>query len=174
MSHGLLSFIAGLLAFTGYIAAYLVILRLRLKIGWLYLQIVVGGVIHIASTLLYAFLLEGFLYWYALGIFAVGWLCFFVLSIAVYVSISANILRKIYKSPKHAMTIKRIYEICGKQPFKERAEFLVGTGQVEQGKAGYQITSTGERNVKIVRMMRRILGLDGSGIYSKDETLKMD
>ncbi len=168
----LLSFAAGMLTFVGYVVAFLVIRRLRPRIGWFALQIITGGAIHIISTILCLFLLKGFVYWYALGIFAVGWFCFFTLSTAVYVSISAKILCTIYKTSNRAMTTDEIFEICIQHPFVKRVKFLLAASQIRKGKTGYQITSTGEKNVKVIRAMRKILNLDGSGIYSREETMK--
>lgn len=167
MTAQLLSFVAGLVAFIFYVAVFLVLKRLRPGIGWLTLQVASAGVIHVFSSILFSFLLEGFLYWYALGIFFVGWFCFFTLSTAIYVSISARILRTIYKSPDQSLLLEDVFRVCVREPFRERAEFLAASDLAEKGEIGYRITAAGDKNARRVHSLRRFFGMkESSGLYS--------
>jgi hypothetical protein len=168
MSFQVLSFAGGFLAFVIFATAFLVLKRLKVKMGWFALQIVVGGSVHVLSTILFLLLWKGFIYWYALGVFAVLWFCFFTLSTAVYVSVSANILRTIRSSPGQSLTVDQIFKMCVQKPFEERAIFLQESGLVKEGRIGFKVTEAGIKNARFVHFMRHLLGLDGSGLYSAE------
>lgn len=166
MISQVLSFIAGLAALVFYMGVFLVLMRLQLRIGWFALQIITGIIIHVLSSLLFYYLLQGFLYWYALGIFSVGWFCFFTLSTAIYVSISARILRIINKQPGQSLPLDDIFQVCIREPFSERAEFLVSSGFAQKGANRYRITDIGDKNARRVKWMRLFFGMEGSGLYA--------
>lgn len=105
------------------------------------------------------------MYWHSLAVFLVGWFCFFTLSTAVYVSISARILRAISRQPDQSLPVNEIFRVCVREPFRERAEFLVASGLAQKGPIGYRITVRGEKNASRVRAMRSVFGMDGSGLY---------
>jgi hypothetical protein len=170
----LYSFVVGAVAFIFYIVVFLILMRLRLRIGWVTLQATSGIIIYILSTILALYLINGFLCWYALGIFSVGWFCFFTLSTAVYVSISARILRTINKQPDQSMPLDDIFRVCIRKPFQERAEFLFVSGFSQKGKFGFRITDTGYKNAKRLQAMRRLFGMEGSGLYSSTGGTKME
>jgi hypothetical protein len=166
MSAQLDSFAIGLVAFIFYIVVFLVLMRLRLRIGWVALQAAAAVLIHILSSILAFNMVNGFLYWHALGVFSVCWFCFFTLSTAVYVSISARILRTINRQPDLSISVDEIFRVCIRRPFQERAEFLAASGQAQKGDFGYKITEAGDRNARRLKAMRDFLGMEGSGLYS--------
>jgi hypothetical protein len=161
-----LSFGTGLVAFFFYAAIFLFLMRLHLKIDWFVLQIVIGSVVHVFSSVFFYYTVHGFLYWYALGVFSVCWFFFFTLSTAIYVSISAKMLRTIDEQPEHALSIDDIFNICIRQPFEARVKFLITSKQVKRGEIGYRITDIGAKNALRVQAMRRFWGMAGSGLYS--------
>jgi hypothetical protein len=165
MISQILSFIAGFAALVLYMGVFLALMRLRLRIGWFALQIICGIIIHVLSSLFFYYILQGFLYWYALGIFSVGWFCFFTLGTAIYVSISARILRTINKQPGQSLPLDDIFQVCIREPFNDRAEFLVASGLAQKGANGYRITDIGEKNARRVQWMRLFFGMEGSGLY---------
>jgi len=168
----LYSFATGLVAFIFYTVVFLILMRLRLKVGWVTLQVFVGGIIHILSSMLSFYFVNDFLYWYALGVFSVCWFCFFTLSTAVYVSISARILRTINNNHDQSSSLDDIFRVCIRQPFQERAEFLVASGLAQKGKFGFRITDTGGKNARSLQALRRFFGMEGSGLYSLDRGIK--
>jgi hypothetical protein len=101
-----------------------------------------------------------------LGVFSVCWFCFFTLSTAIYVSISARILRTIYKQPDQSIHVDDIFRDCIRKPFQERAEFLVASGLAQKGKVGFRITNTGDKSARRLLAMRHFFGMEGSGLYS--------
>jgi len=167
----LVSFAAGLIAFIFYVLIFLVLMRFQLKVDWFVLQLVIGSLIHIISSAFFYFAIKGFLYWYALGIFSFSWLVFFTLCTAIYVSISANILRTINIQPQHALSIDEIFNYCIRNPFEIRAEFLVFSKLAQKGKVGYRITTSGNKNARVIQAMRRLLGMEGSGLYTSVEVV---
>jgi hypothetical protein len=174
MMAQLLSFTAGLVAFVFYMAVFLVLIRLRPGMGWFSLQLAAASIIHVLSSILFSYLLKSFLYWHALGVFSVGWFCFFTLSTAIYVSISARILRTIHKYPGQSLPLEDIFRVCVREPFRERAEFLVASGLAQKGEIGYRITDAGDKNARRVHSLRRLFGMEESGLYSLAEGLKDD
>jgi energy-coupling factor transporter transmembrane protein EcfT len=135
------------------------------RIGWFLLQVMVGAVVHLVATILFVFCLPGFHYWYSLGVFSVGWFVFFTFSTAIYVSISARILRTLDQCPGRTMTVEEIFDVSVKRPFEERADFFVKTGMVTLDNGKYQITKKGCDSASRILQMRKILGMDGSGLY---------
>ena len=168
----LLSFAAGLVAFIIYIVVFLVLMRFQLKVDWFTLQLIIGSLIHVISSVFFFYIMKGFLYWYALGIFSVCWFCFFTLSTAIYVSISANILRTINRQPEHALSLDEIFNLCIRKPFETRAEFLVVSKLAQKRETGYRISAAGKKNAQRVRAIRHFLGMEGSGLYSSVEVVK--
>jgi hypothetical protein len=172
MTAQLLSFAAGLVAFVFYVTVFLVIMRFRPGTGWFSLQVAAASIIHILSSMLFSYFLKGFLYWYALGVFSVGWFCFFTFSTAIYVSISARILRTIYKYPGQSLPLEDVFRVCVSEPFRERAEFLVGSGLAQKGEIGYKITDAGVKNALLVLSLRRLFGMEEAGLYALPKGLK--
>src|SRR6266540_36407 len=99
----LLSFAAGLFAFILYATVFLILMRLKLKVDWFALQFIAGSIVHIISSIFFFYVLNGFFYWYALGVFSFCWFLFFTLSTAIYVSILARILLTIKKKPTRSL-----------------------------------------------------------------------
>ena len=173
MSIQLLSFAAGFAAFVLYVVLFLILMRFRLGMGWFGLQIVSGILVHILASILFFSMLDGFLYWYALGVFSVCWFFFFMLSTAIYVSVSARVLRTIDQQPAQALMLDEIYDICIRQQFEERIEFLVASGLAQKKESGFRITAQGYKNAQRLLSMRQFWGMEGSGLYSSvRETLR--
>jgi hypothetical protein len=149
-----------------YFAAFLVVIHTRLRLGWFAWQLMLGLAIHAASVIVAYQALNGFLYWYALGSFAVGWFMFFTLSTAVYVSVSARILRALGTRPGNSLAVAEVYRACIRKPFEERAEFLVAAGLAEKGPHGYRITSRGRQSARRVQLLRTVFAMDGAGMYA--------
>jgi hypothetical protein len=160
------SFFAGLATFLIYVLGFLLFMRQRTHITWFLAQVVLGAAVHVLSSVLLIFTMEGFRYWAALGAFAVCWWFFFVLSTAIYVSISARILRVLAASPGHRLSTGEIYQSCIETPFRERAEFLVVAGLARHDKDGYRITAAGRANAGRIKLVRRLFSMEGSGLYS--------
>ncbi len=138
------------------------------------MQLVIGIIVHVVSSVFSYYAVNGFLYWYALGFFSVSWFLFFALSTAIYVSISANILRTIDEQPNHTLSIDDIFNICIRQPFETRIEYLINSKQVVRGKIGYKITDIGVKNAGHVHTARQFFRMDGSGLYSSVEERKKE
>jgi hypothetical protein len=170
----LYSFAVGALAFIFYTIVFLILMRLRLRIGWVTLQASSGIIIYILFSILSLYFINGFLFWYALGVFLVGWFCFFTLSTAIYVSISARILRTINKQPDLSFSLDGIFRLCIRKPFQKRADFLVFSGLAQKGEFGFRITDTGYKNARRLQAMRRLFGMEGSGLYSSTGGIKME
>lgn len=174
MTAQLYSFAVGLVTFLLYAVVFLILMRLHFKIGWVALQVIAATVIHILSSVFASNMINGFLYWYALGVFAVCWFFFFTLSTAIYVSISARILRTISKQPDQSISLDDVFRLCILKPFQERAEFLVNSGLAQKGKTGFRITDTGAKSARRLLAMRDFFGMEGSGLYSLDRSIKTE
>ena len=160
------SYISGLVFFVVYVILFLFFMQLRPKTGWLGVQIVVAGIILISGSIYLILNGTEFMFWYVLGIFGVCWFLFFLLSTAVYVSVSARILRMIYRNPAHSMPVDEIYKTCIYFPFFERVKFFIDSGFVQKGTGGYRITKAGQTNANRINTLRHILGMEGTGLYS--------
>jgi hypothetical protein len=160
-----MSLLSGLVALIIYMAIFLGLMRLQRRLGWFTLQIILGISIHVLSALLSSLFLQEYVYWYAVGIYSVGWFFFFVLSTAIYVSISARILRTITHQPGASLPLEEIYQRCIREPYRERAEILTESGLAQKGDIGYKITDAGRKTARRVQWMRRVFGMEGSGLY---------
>lgn len=166
MMHQLISFGSGLLAFIFYVIAFLILMRFRGGLSWLHLEFLVGLGTHVLSSIVFFYMIPGFLYWYALGVFSVAWVAFFVFSTAIYVSISALILRTIDEQPNRSKSIDDIYNECIKKPFQFRASFFIQTGLIELCDDKYQVTDKGRKAAEKILSLREFLGMqEGCGLY---------
>jgi len=166
MSHQIASFVLGFASFLFYVLLFLVCMRLRGKFSWLHLQVAFAFPTHLFSTALFFYAVPGFLYWYSLSIFAIAWFAFFLFSTAIYVSISALILRTIDEQPDQSMKIDDIYNECIKKPFQFRTSFFIQTGLIELCDDKYQVTDKGKKAAEKILSLREFLGMqDGCGLY---------
>jgi hypothetical protein len=106
------------------------------------------------------------------GIFWVGWFVFFTLSTAIYLSISARILRTIYKGSGQSLLLEDVFKVCVREPYRERADFLAASGLAQKGEFGYRITASGDKIARRVYSLRRFFGMEESGLYSLRRTEK--
>jgi len=166
MNAQFLSFAAGFIGFVLYVMIFLLLVRIRGKVEWFKLQVVSASIVHVVSSVFLIVFFDGFLYWYAFGLFSVCWFSFFTLSTAIYVSVSARVLRIIDTQPEHAISVNVIYDICVRPQFEERIEFLVASGLAEKRDNGFRITNQGYRSARRLMSMRQFWGMDGSGLYS--------
>lgn len=166
MNSELLSFAAGLAALIAYGAVFLIFVRLFSSSHWFSLQVLLGALVHLVFTALFFIYLPEFYYWHSLGIFSVGWFLFFTFSTAIYVSISARILRQLSSSPNQTMGTVEIFEKCISPPFELRANFLVKNGLAELRDGKYSITPKGRLSAEGISSMRRFFNMDMGGLYT--------
>lgn len=175
MSHQIASFGLGGVSFILYIAVFLVAMRFRGKLSWLHLQVLSAFLVHLVSTALFFYAVPGFLYWYSLAVFAVAWFAFFLFSTAIYVSISALILRTLDEQNGHSMELDGIYEDCIRKPFRFRASFFAEAGLVELQSGRYRITGKGRKTAEKILSLRDFLGMqDGCGLYDTASSAEPD
>ena len=165
MIFQLLSFGAGFLTVVIYVVIFLILMRLLHNPGWFRLQVLVGGLVHLISTMCFLYIIPDFQYWYSLGAFSVVWFAFFTFSTAIYVSISARILRTLAEAPDACMNMEDIFTVCVQKPFSERALFFVTTGMVKITEGKYRITEKGHHAALRVLALRKLFGMQSSGLY---------
>jgi hypothetical protein len=161
-----LSYLIGALGFVVYALLFMFLLRLRLWLGWFLLELVLGVLVHALTSALGLFWITGFSYWYNLSLYAFLWFCFFFVSSIYSVSVTLGIIRYLYDKPNHSASLEEIYKYCIEAPFKERAEFLVNTGQAQKMDQCYVSTSAGKQTVQRMRWINKILGMEISGFYT--------
>jgi len=161
-----LSYLIGALGFVVYALLFMFLLRLRLRLGWFLLELVLGVLVHALTSALGLFWITGFSYWYNLSLYAFLWFCFFFVSSIYSVSVTLGIIRYLYDKPNHSASLEEIYEYCIEAPFKERAEFLVNTGQAQKMDRCYVSTIAGKQTVQRMRRINKMLGMEISGFYT--------
>lgn len=159
------SFGAGFVSLVSYVVVFLIFVRFFTSAHWFTLQVVLGGIVHLLSTAFFFVYWPDFRYWHSLGLFAVGWFLFFTFSTAIYVSISARILRRLFESPGQTMSTEEIFNKCIRPPFELRAHFLVKNGLAEIKDGKFIITTQGRRSAKRISAMRRLFDMDMGGLY---------
>lgn len=161
-----LSYLIGAMGFVVYALLFMFLLRSRLRLGWFLLELVLGVLVHTLTSALGVFWITGFSYWYNLSLYAFFWFCFFFVSSIYSVSVTLGIIRYLYDKPNHSASLEEIYKYCIEAPFKERAEFLVNTGQAQKMGPCYVSTTAGKQTVQRMRWINKMLGMESSGFYS--------
>jgi len=161
------SFIIGLLSFGLHLIFFLLLLRIKITLGWLVLE-VLSGIIVLGISIYMGFnLVQNFSIWYAISFFMFLWFCFFFVSGIFYVSVSVGIILFLNKQPEKSSTIDVLYQECVRSSFLQRVDFLIRSGLVEEKKRGYVISGRGISSIKRIQRIRKILGLKIAGFYSK-------
>ena len=160
------SFWIGLAGFIAYLALILIFIRFPLQTGWFALELVCGFIVHGLSSAIGFYLIPEFNYWHNISIYAFLWFCFFFVTGIYFSSISVAILSYLFRSPNHAADKSMVFKDCIEKPFAERAGFFLQEGQVEKAGDRYVITERGKNNVRRIWLIRKLLGLAGSGFYS--------
>jgi hypothetical protein len=168
------SYLVGAAGFLLFAACFIVLLRIRLPIGWFLLEILLGILIHLLASAAGFLLMDGFSYWYNASLFAFLWFCFFFVTSIYSVSVSVGIISYLYKRPGRTAPLGDTFELCVLQPFRERAGFLVATGQASRVGERYAATEAGRRTVRRLRLLHRILGMTSHGFYSTRSDLLHD
>jgi hypothetical protein len=160
------SYLVGMAGFVFFALLFIVLLHLRLPIGWFTLMIITGLGVHLISTAAGTIWVRSFSYWYSTSIYAFLWFCFFFGCSIYSVSVSLGIISFLYKQPGKTAPLSELYEQCIQASFRERAEFLIATGQAQKVKRGYIATPAGIQTVRRVRWVQKVLGLKSYGFYS--------
>jgi hypothetical protein len=160
------SFGAGLVSLVSYVVVFLIFVRVFSSAHWFTLQVVLGGIVHLLCTAFFFVYWPDFRYWHSLGVFAVGWFLFFTFSTAIYVSISARILRQLFASRNQTMSVEEIFNSCIRPPFEMRAKFLVKNGLAEMKDGKFLITKKGHENAERISNLRRFFDMDTGGLYA--------
>jgi hypothetical protein len=160
------SFLVGAIGFVVYACLFIFLLRLRLRIGWLLLELVLGLIVHVLTSALGVLFITGFSYWYNLSLFAFLWFCLFFVSSIYSVSVTVGIIRYLYNAPDHSASVEEIHKYCIEAPFIERAKFLVNSGQAQKMDQYYLSTTTGKQAVQRIRWINKILGMESKGFYT--------
>jgi hypothetical protein len=164
-----LSFLIGAAGFVVYTLLFIVLLRLRFRLGWFLLELVLGLMVHVLTSILGAIWIPGFSYWYNLSLYAFLWFCFFFVTSIYSVSVTVGIIHYLYNRPDHSASLGEIYEYCILIPFKERAGFIVSIGQAQKTDQGYVSTPAGKLTVRRIRWINKILGMESKGFYTNPE-----
>jgi hypothetical protein len=131
-----LSFLIGAAGFVVYALLFMVLLRTRLREGWFLLELGLGAMIHVLTSIMGAVWITGFSYWYNLSSYTFLWFCFFFVSSIYNVSVTLGIIRYLYHKSDHSASMGDIYQYCILEPFRERAGFFVSNGQAQQTQQG--------------------------------------
>jgi len=169
-----LSYLTGAIGFVAYAILFMLLLRLRLRLGWFLLELILGFVVHILSSVIGAAWISGFVYWYGLALYAFLWFCFFFVTSIYSVSVTVGIIRYLFNKQDHSASIDEIYESCILAPFKERADFLVMTGQAQRVEAGYISTPAGRKTVERMQWIGDFLGMENKAFYQTPERGSID
>jgi hypothetical protein len=164
------SYLIGLASFTLYIVLFLLVGRLKFPVGWLVLEVVLGGVSFILGATSGFLLIHNFSIWYALSLFGFCWYCFFFVSGIFYVSVSVGLIHYLNRQPSKSALVEELYKECVEKPFFNRVEFMVQTGMVNQSPQGYLISKNGISTVKRILSLQKLLKLESRGYYSSDLT----
>jgi hypothetical protein len=161
------SFLVGFVAFILFVALIILLLRLRLSLGWLYTEILAGITVHIISSIAGFILVQEFSYWYYASLFAFLWFCFFFVTSIYSVSVSVGVIKYLYKEPNYLSSQEDVYQKCIVSSFSERAEFLVKNKLVQKRGMGYLITASGRKTVHYLQLAQKILGMESYGFYTQ-------
>ncbi len=160
------SFLVGMAGFLFFALLFIALQQLRLPIGWFALIIITGLGVHLLSTVAGTIWLKSFSYWYSASVYAFLWFCFFFICSIYSVSVSLGIIHYLYGQPGKTAPLSKIYKQCILASFRERAEFLIATGQAQKVERGYIATPAGIQTVRRVRWVQKVLGLKSYGFYS--------
>jgi hypothetical protein len=160
------SFLVGMAGFVLFALLFVALLRLRLPIGWFALIIITGLGVHLLSIAAGTIWVKSFSYWYSTSVFAFLWFCFFFVCSIYSVSVSLGIINYLYEQAEKTAPLSKIYEQCIVASFRERADFLITTGQAQKVERGYIATPAGLQTVQRIRLIQKVLGLKSYGFYS--------
>jgi hypothetical protein len=160
------SFIIGFFLFCFHALLVLVWLRV-LSIEPVLIHILDSILIHVIGFIVAGQVYPGLPYWQGAALYVFLSLAYLYAFSAFYTSISLSILIKLWLAPNKQMDCDVIFEQFVRKSYVERVEMLIKSGQVEETAAGYQITSQGQKNVTMIRLIqRRLFGIENSGIYT--------
>ncbi len=160
------SYLVGMAGFILFVLLFVALQRSHLSIGWFVLMILTGLLVHLVSTLAGYLWVQEFSYWYSTSVYAFLWFCFFFACSIYSVSVSLGIINYLYEQPGKTAPLTKIYEQVILASFRERAEFLITTGQAQKDERGYIATPVGKQTVKRLRLVQKVLGLKSYGFYS--------
>lgn len=160
------SYLVGMAGFVLFALLFIAVQRLRLPIGWFTLMIITGLGVHLFSTAAGYIWIQAFSYWYSASVFAFLWFCFFFGCSIYSVSVSLGIIHYLYEQPGKTAPLSKIYEQVILASFRDRAEFLLNTGQAQKVEQDYIATPAGLQTVRRVRWIQKVFGLKSYGFYS--------
>jgi hypothetical protein len=160
------SFLVGMVGFVIFALLFIALHHLRLETGWFTLMILTGLGVHLITTTVGYLWIQSFSYWYSASVFAFLWFCFFFGCSIYSVSVSLGIISYLYQQPGKTAPLSKLYEQCILASFRERAEFLIATGQAQKVERSYIATPAGRQTVRRVRWVQKVLGLKSYGFYS--------
>jgi hypothetical protein len=161
------SFLVGLVAFLIYVSIFIVLLRLKWRLGWLYSEIFTGIAVHLLSSVTGFIWIQDFSYWYNASLYAFLWFCFFFVTSIYSVSVTVGVIRYLFQQPGYVASNEDIYQHCIVSTFMERSEFLAKNKQVQKKDGGYIISFSGRRTVNNLVLVQKILGMESQGFYSQ-------
>jgi len=162
------SFLVGLAGFGAYIVIYLLLLRLKLPIGWLGIEVLTGVVVFSLSACFGYWIVDGFSFLYAVSLFGFCWFCFFFISGIFYVSVSVGIIHYLNMQPGKSSTREELYQECVRKPFINRIQSMTNLGLIEHSEQGYSVTNKGRFSVRRIKNLQNLLGLKSEGFYSSN------
>ena len=168
------SYLAGIISFIVFVVLVIVLLRSPLPLGWFILEILLGIIVHLFSSITGFLIIQGFSYWYQASLYAFLWFCFFFVSSVYSASISVGIISYLYKQSNHTAPLNGVYQHCIVEPFEKRVEFLTTTKQIQKTEQGYIATLSGEKTVYYLRLIQKTLGMANQGFYSSIAELEGD
>jgi len=158
----------GVYAIIFHILAYLLIIRIPIKIGNLTRQIIQGALIYLFVIPVCFVLVDDFLFWQFSAVYYFGCVAYFFITSTVYTSLSVKTLNLLIEQPNRTLSSREIFRYCILSPFEERAEIFVKDGLAEKSQNLFQITPAGRTSVKRLRWIRNLLGVDTVGFYSRE------
>ena len=156
----------GVLAVIFHVLAYLLILRVPLKTGYLNRQIIQGAMIYLIAITVCLAMVYGFSFWQFSAVYYFGCVVYFFITSVIYTSVSVKTLYLLINQSNQSLPSDDIYRRCILSSFEERAELFVKDGLSENVGNLYVITQVGRTNVQWLRWIRKLFGVETTGFYS--------
>lgn len=154
-----------LACFAGHAVTVIAMLHARVRLAPILLHAISGLTWHCVAIAILLALGAIHYYWHAAAFFGLGVMTYVFGFSAVYKSISLKTLVFIAQSPSTTTTVHVIHEQVVLRSFRKRVDLLTQNRLTVLGSDGYFLTSAGHQLAHRISMIRRIFGVESSGLY---------